>query len=374
MFKLKILDRYIIQELFISFTLSLSLLMSAFLTQQMLKLSAISADSGVSFLLLIKIAPLIIPIFLVLAIPFAMLLSTIITFARFSTDRELTAFKSAGISFYRMLPPVIAFSTAAFLMSLISSTVLQPIANNQIKQETYKAMKNQQNLGLQKGVFNNLFNFLIYVKDIKDPYNLEGVLISDRTQKGSRIITANHGKFLNDPSTESLFLKLDDGQIHYEYPDRLAYQLAAFSTYYLKIETSKSIGRLNLFKSSWGMSLKELKKTLDEKIKEGKVREYRGILLEFHRKFSLPAAVLVLGILGVPIGIRSRFSGRFGGFILSLVVVFFYYVLDTVSEILAVDGALNPVLAAWMPVLIFILLTLFILIREARGNILRISK
>ncbi|MDD5433970.1 MAG: LptF/LptG family permease [Nitrospira sp.] len=374
MLKLKIIDTYIIKELFISFSLSLSLLMSAFLTQQMLKLSAISADSGVSFLLLIKIAPLIIPIFLVLAIPFAMLLSAILTFARFSTDRELAAFKSAGISVYRMLLPVIVFSTGAFLMSLISSTVLQPVANHQIKKETYEAMKNQQNLGLQKGVFNNLFNLLIYVKDIKDTYNLEGVLISDSSSKGSRIITANRGKFLNDPSTESLYLKLEDGRIHYEFPDRLTYQLATFSTYYLKIETSKSIGSLRLFKSSWGMSLKELKKLLNQNKKEGKEREYRGIMLEFQRKFSLPAAVLVLGILGVPIGIRSRFSSRFGGFILSLIVVFFYYILDTGSEILTMEGIINPGLAAWMPVIIFILLTLITLIRDSRDNPLSLSK
>lgn len=371
---MKIIDRYIIQELFISFSLSLSLLMSAFLTQQMLKLSAISADSGVSFLLLIKIAPLIIPIFLVLAIPFAMLLSSILTFARFSTDRELSAFKSAGISIYRMLPPVIAFSTAAFLLSLISSTILQPIANHEIKQETYEAMKNQQNLGVQKGVFNNLFNLLIYVKDIKDTYNLEGILISDSNPKGSRIITATHGKFLNDPSTESLFLKLEDGRIHYEFSDRLTYQLATFSTYYLKIETNKSIGSLRLFKTSWGMSLEELKNLLDQKKREGKGREYRGILLELQRKFSLPAAVLVLGILGVPIGIRSRFSSRFGGFIISLAVVFFYYILDTASEILTMENIINPGLAAWMPVIILILLTIWTLIRESRDNPLSLSK
>lgn len=365
---MKIFDRYIIRELFISFTLSLSLLMSAFLTQQMLRLSRLSADTGVSFLVLIKIAPLIIPVFLVLAIPFAMLFSSILAFARFSTDREVIAFKSAGISVYRMLPPVLVFSIVAFMLTLFSSTVLQPIANKRIKQDIYEALKNQQNLGLQEGVFNNLFNVLIYIKKIKSTYNLEGVLISDRSQKESRIITANHGKFLNDPSTESLFLKLEDGHIHFESPDRSHYQLATFSTYYMKIDTGKSEGGIRLFKEAWGMNFKELKERLAVKWKEGKYREYRSLLIDFHKKFSIPAAVLVLGILGVPIGIRAKFSSRLAGFIMSLVVIFFYYFIDTGFEMLAIEGIISPVWAAWLPVVIFSFFTLYILFMESRDN------
>lgn len=362
---MKIIDRYIIRELFFTFTLSLSLLMSAFLTQQMLRFSRLSADSGISFLVLLKLAPLIIPIFLVLAIPLAMLLSSILTFARFSTDHEITAFKSAGISIYRILPPVFVFAVFAFFLSLFSSTILQPAANTMIKQQTYEALKNQKNLGLQEGVFNNLFNLLVYVKRIKGTYNLEGVLISDRSQKESRIITANHGKFLNDPSTESLFLKLEDGHIHYESMDRVNFQIASFSTYYMKIETGKSIEGIRLFKKAWGMSIQELRKLMKEKVPGRKERDYRRLFLEFHKKFSVPSAVLVLGILGVPIGIRSKFSSKFAGFIVSLGVIFFYYILDTGCEILALEGIVNPILAAWLPVIILVILTMYILMRES---------
>lgn len=362
---MKIIDRYIIRELFFSFTLSLSLLMSAFLTQQMLRFSRLSADSGISFLVLLKLAPYIIPVFLVLAIPLAMLLSSILTFARFSTDHEMTALKSAGISIYRILPPVFVFALFAFSLSLLSSTTLQPAANNRIKQETYEAMKNQKNLGLQEGVFNNLFNLLIYVKNIKGTYNLEGVLISDRSQKESRIITANHGKILNDPSTESLFLKLEDGHIHYESQDGSDFQIASFSTYYMKIESGKTIEGIRLFKKAWGMSIRELRKLIKARAPGTNERDYRRLFLEFHKKFSVPSAVLVLGILGVPIGIRSRFSSRFAGFIVSLAVIFLYYILDTGCEIVALEGIMNPVLAAWLPVLILIILTMFMLFRES---------
>src|SRR3989304_4477797 len=98
----KILDRYILRELAISFILSISVLLSAFLMQQVIKFSRISPETGISFLLLVKFAVFIIPLFLVLAIPLSVLISSILTFSRLSTDSEITALRSGGISVYRI--------------------------------------------------------------------------------------------------------------------------------------------------------------------------------------------------------------------------------------------------------------------------------
>lgn len=363
---LKIIDRYILRELAIAFILSITLLMSTLLMQQMLRLSRIAAETGVSFLVLIRFAPSIIPLFLVLTIPLSMLISSTMTFSRFYTDHEITAIISAGISIYRMLLPVILFSFVAFLIALLSSTILQPMANRYIRLQSYEILKNQRNLGLEEGVFNNLFNLLVYVKRLKKNDTLEGVLISDRSANESRIITAKEGRFLNDPASENLFLRLKDGRIYFEPQDRTNYQIATFSTYYLKIDTAKSIQNIRLFKEVWGMNLGELKKRLEVKKAEGNVRDFRRLMIEFHKKFSLPAVVLVLGILGVPVGIKSRFSSRFTGFILSIFIVLCYYVMDAGLEIMAVEGIINPIVAAWMPLAFFLLLAIFAVMKVSR--------
>ena len=227
---IKIIDRYILRELMISFILSISLLMSALLTQQMLSLSRISAETGVSFLVLIRFAPFIIPLFLVLAIPLSVLISSTLTFSRLYTDHEITAMRSAGISLYRLLLPVILFSLGAFFLTLFSSTTLQPMANKYIRIQSYEILKSQRNLGLEEGVFNNLFNLLVYVQKLKGPDILEGILISDKSLNEGRIITAKQGRLLSDPSTENLFLRLEEGHIYFKSQDRSTYQIAAFST------------------------------------------------------------------------------------------------------------------------------------------------
>src|SRR3990170_3307028 len=132
--------------------------------------------------------------------------------------------------------------------------------------------------------------------------------------------------------------------------------MVTFSTYFLRLESVQSIENVRLIKEKWGLSLTELKKKIKEKKEQGREREYRRLLMEYYKKFSLPAAALVLGLLGSPIGIMTRFSSRFAGFILSIVIVFSYYILDSGFEVLAVEGFIHPVLAAWATVFISLML------------------
>ncbi len=362
----KILDRYILTELTISFILSISVLLSAFLMQQVIKFSRISSETGISFFLLVKFAVFIIPLFLVLAIPLSVLISSILTFSRLSTDLEITAMRSGGISVYRMLMPVLIFSVSAFLLALISSSILQPMGHRYIRVQSYNTLRGQKNLGLQEGVFNNLFNLLVYVKKISGGDTLNGVLISDRSSEDSKIISAKQGKILNDPVTSNMYLKLQDGHIYFESDDRGRYQMVTFSTYFLRLEAVQSLESVRLIKEKWGLSLSELRKNMNEKKDQGKYRDYRRLLIEYYKKFSLPAAALVLGLLGSPIGIMTRFSSRFAGFILSIVIVFCYYILDSGFEILAVEGFIHPVIAAWATVFISLMLAVITIVIVAR--------
>lgn len=354
---IKTLYHYIFHELFITFLLTISILLSAFFAQQILRLSRLSAETGISLIDLLKLIPFIMPLFSVLAIPLSILLTSILTFSRLSTDLEITAIKSAGISTYRLLTPVIIFSSTIFVIALLSSLMFQPLAGNYIKKEASRIIGGYKGLKLSEGVFNNLFNLLIYTKKVKDS-SLEGLFISERIPSKPQIITARRGHLLKDRAGD-LFLKLEDGSIHFESENRDEYQMATFSTYYLKIDTGKSVENIRLFKEVWGMSPGEVRARLEEEKRAGRVRNYRRLLLEYHKKFSIPVSVLILGVLGVPLGIRTRFSSKLAGFLVSVLIIFAYYVVDTGFEILAVEGGINPVWAAWIPDGLAAILTIY---------------
>ena len=78
--------------------------------------------------------------------------------------------------------------------------------------------------------------------------------------------------------------------------------------------------------------------------------------VEVHKKFSFPAACLVFGLIGLPLGVVNRRGGRAAGFAVSTAIVLGYYILYASGEARAVEGTMSPVVAMWLPN--FLLLTL----------------
>ena len=65
--------------------------------------------------------------------------------------------------------------------------------------------------------------------------------------------------------------------------------------------------------------------------------------IEFHRRFALPAACLVLALVGIPLGLSARKGGSSAGFVLTILLVFVYYLFSLVGVSLARQGKVSPV-------------------------------
>ena len=94
-----------------------------------------------------------------------------------------------------------------------------------------------------------------------------------------------------------------------------------------------------------------------------KARYYQ---IEFHRRFALPAACLVLALVGIPLGLSARKGGRSAGFVLTIVLVFIYYFFSLVGVSLARQGKVAPWLGVWAGNFFFFLCGLFLLWRVDR--------
>jgi LPS export ABC transporter permease LptG len=71
--------------------------------------------------------------------------------------------------------------------------------------------------------------------------------------------------------------------------------------------------------------------------------------IELHRRFAFPTACTVFALLALPLGVGSRSGGRGRGFVLSIVVVLCYYIMNNNGELLALEGKLPVWLAIWLP-------------------------
>src|SRR5208283_119137 len=88
--------------------------------------------------------------------------------------------------------------------------------------------------------------------------------------------------------------------------------------------------------------------------------------IEFHRRFALPAACLVLALVGIALGLSARKGGRSAGFVLTIVLVFIYYFFSLVGVSLARQGKVAPWLGVWAGNAFFLFCGLFLLWRVDR--------
>jgi LPS export ABC transporter permease LptG len=95
-------------------------------------------------------------------------------------------------------------------------------------------------------------------------------------------------------------------------------------------------------------------------------RDVRMVLVEIHKRFSLPFACWVFIFLGLPLGLSTRKGGRTSGFTLSLIIILAYYIFITAGEKLALDGQIRPWVGMWGGNIVFGLLSVFLFVRSAR--------
>jgi lipopolysaccharide export system permease protein len=157
---------------------------------------------------------------------------------------------------------------------------------------------------------------------------------------------------------------LIDGKIHRASKDLNTYQEIGFSTYDINLDLGTIIKEQGSFTKEYSeMSIAELQRKIEE-LRKGKKSFYHPLQV-LYEKFSLPFACLVFGLIAIPLGIQSRPSSKFWGFILSLGVILTYYVFLTFGQILAKNGEIPLPIALWAPNIFIVILGVYMLYKTA---------
>lgn len=161
-----------------------------------------------------------------MALPLAILLSSIMTFGSLGENYELVAIKSAGISLQKAMMPLIILVSALSVGAFLFSDYMLPIANLKMGSLLYDVRNQKAAFLINEGVFNNSIpGYSIRVMK-KDPdQTLHDVLIYERNTSSGNINTLmakeGHMYFTNDD--QLLVLKLKDGKRYEETPGAAAY-------------------------------------------------------------------------------------------------------------------------------------------------------
>ncbi len=389
---MKIVDRYVLRELAVPFLLGIGVFTSILLIVRILKLVEMVVNRGVPLFEMIKLFSYILPAFLEVTLPMALLLAILVAFGRLSSDSEIIALRASGFSLYRLLLPVAGFAMAAAVLTFFLSVYARPWGNGLLRTGLYDIVKARASAGIKPKVFNDDFaGLVIYVDHIEPPGNrLFGILVSDqRVPKAAaseesgplpdpgtaptgvhataavNTVYAHSGVIYSRPDEQFLTLRLLDGGIYSIARKGKGFEDTTFQKMDINLDLSLALAQLQAREKDVSeLRMTELRQAISSKAAAGEPTFIERV--EFHRKIAIPFACLVFAAIGVPLGIQPTRSVHSRGFSLSLALIFLYYLLLTLGQNLGERGAVHPLVAVWIPNAVLATIATYLLSRAAR--------
>ena len=362
------INRYIFKELVFPFAISLFFLTFVFLMTRIPQLTNIVVNYNADILSIAWMIVYTLPRFLEFTIPMSVMISILLTMMRMSQENEILALKSAGVSVYKILPPVLALCFSGIFLTMAITVFGVPWGTSSAKKKGIEIARTSIDAALQERQFNSeLEDVMIYVShvDMKTKA-LKDVFIENRRTKGIISISiAPSGKLIRLNDEQVYTIRLYNGVINQVDIDEGSVSSIQFENYDINID-------LNRMNKDTG----EISKELDERglldlmrlIRSG-IKD-KGVLsealMEFHERLSIPFACLSLGLLAFPLGIQSVSLRRSSGFGLGICFFLLYYFLLAFGWSAGETGDYPPVLGMWLPNVIMGGLGIFFLVRNAR--------
>tara|TARA_B100000401_G_scaffold403503_1_gene317094 strand:+ start:1069 stop:2379 length:1311 start_codon:yes stop_codon:yes gene_type:complete len=424
---MKVLNKYLLKELTAPFFTTFFVLIFVLLSQFILKNLDRFLGKGLSFSVIIKFLFLNSAWIISLAIPMAVLVTTLITFGKLSSNNEITAFKASGIAYNTLLKPCLVFSFTILLLLIPYNLWLLPEMNHEVRNLSYKISKNRPDIEFNENMLNTLSDKTIYLGDRINSNSFSNVIIFDNAYNNSlNTIMADAGEFIS--MKDGILLNLNQGSIHENSTVNKEYRKTFFNNYkiaipfdelgyndannlvrqeremnihllmekndYFKKKKAKEKNDLvknNKLLISLNDSIKFLNKETKniltknklnkkinitkKKIEKNKrlipiyAKETNKFAVEIHKKFSVPFACIIFVLLGMPLGILAKKSNMGVSVSISLVVFIIYWCFLILGEELADNTIINPIIAMWAPNIFLALLSYYLYSLISKENI-----
>jgi LPS export ABC transporter permease LptF len=362
---MRILKSYVLKELILPFFLSFVVFTFILLMGNLFKVVDLVIRKGVDISSILSVLACLIPYVMSFTIPMSLLTGTLLSFGRLSSDNEIMAMKTHGVSLYRVISPVVLIGVLLSLVSLIFNDKVLPVAYTNSKKIVVEIGVRNPTAYLEPGSFIRGFkNYVIFIYKI-DKNKLFNVRVYETKITGlNRTIIARRGEFHSDLKNRKLLLKLFD--VTTDEPD----PNDPTRFYKVKIASQDLILELDEGASSKEKNFKEM--TIGElKDKIGELKRHhvdvKPLVTEVQKRFSLSFASLAFVLIALPLAIKTKRQEKSIGFGISAAVILFYYILLAAGEAVSTKGFVHPFIGMWAGNIILTVLGIFLLYKVIEG-------
>ncbi|MCM0589849.1 MAG: LptF/LptG family permease [Gloeotrichia echinulata IR180] len=371
-----IMDRYLAIQLVAPFLFGVGAFTSVVLAiDSLFELLRKVVESGLPLTVALQVFLLKLPYVVVYAFPMSTLLAALMTYSRLSSESELIALRGCGVSVYRMVLTAVMLSLVVTGLTFVFTEHIAPAANYQAAITLERAIKSEKP-SVKKDNFiypetgemkdkdgkNRKILTRLYYADQFDGRRFNGLTIIDRSREGpNQIVVAEAAEWNVSQNTWDVF----NGTIYVVAPDRSYRNIAQFKHYQMQLprtafnlaEQTRDYDQMNISQALEQLEIERL---------GGDRQKIRKLEVRIQQKIAFPFICVIFGLVGSVMGTIPQRTGRGTSFGISVVVIFTYYLLLSISGALAQAGILSPFIGAWLPNFFGLATGVFLLIRIAQ--------
>ena len=381
---MRILTRYILKEVGSHALLGVALFTFIIFMRDLGRLLELIVRNSAPLPSVAEIFLYTLPTTFTLTLPMGVLVGILVGLSRLAADSEVTAIRASGMGVGMFVRAISIFAIGAWMLGMFNTIYVAPKSAAALDHLQEKLKSSQASFEIQPHVFYEEFkNIVLYVQDaIPSGSRLlwRGIFLADISDPSSPKVTlAKRGALLSD-SPDKLRLHLEDGTQQESIPKAVdQYSITTFESTEIPIQLPSNAEHAHELLPVPELGLHELLrnaarerraavplKNIDPGTWNYDLTKARYYEIEFHRRFALPAACLVLSMVGIPLGLSARKGGKSTGFVLTILLVFVYYFFSLTGVSMARQGKMSPWEGVWMANIFFFLCGLILLWRVDR--------
>ncbi|MBJ7441621.1 MAG: LPS export ABC transporter permease LptF [Sphingopyxis sp.] len=358
--KLPAIDRYIARLIFFPMLGTLVLSAMLLVLEKMLRLFDFVATEGGPVSIVWRMLANLIPEYLSLGIPIGLMLGILLAFRKLATTSELDVLKGVGMSFGRLMRIPFAFAIALAALNLAIVGFIQPVARYAYEGLQFELRSGALGASIKVGEFTKLGDrmTLRIEESFDDGKSLRGIFVRGDNKDGQRVsATAARGQFLATDDPNTIILRLTQGVLIHESPKFSVPRVLTFDNHDLPIPLPK----IEAFRLRGGA---DREMTIPELFIAGKdQRQSEQTRLEsranFHFRIVEVMSMFLIPLIAIALAIPPKRSTSSLGVFLSIVMLVTQHKINQYAEDMGARGVIDPVIALWVPFLLFAALAIW---------------
>ncbi|BBB07532.1 LPS export ABC transporter permease LptF [Sphingopyxis sp. EG6] len=358
--KLPAIDRYIARLIFFPMLGTLVLSAMLLVLEKMLRLFDFVATEGGPVSIVWRMLANLIPEYLSLGIPIGLMLGILLAFRKLATTSELDVLKGVGMSFGRLMRIPFAYALALAALNLAIVGFIQPVARYAYEGLQFELRSGALGASIKVGEFTKLGDrmTLRIEESYDDGKSLRGIFVRGDNRDGQRVsATAARGQFLATDDPNTIILRLSQGVLIHESPKFSVPRVLTFDNHDLPIPLPK----IEAFRLRGGadreMTIPELFVAGKDQSQSEQTRlESRA---NFHFRIVEVLSMFLIPLIAVALAIPPKRSTSSLGVFLSIVLLVTQHKINQYAEDMGARGVVDPVIALWVPFLLFAALAIW---------------